>query len=154
MFLKIYTIIVLCCRETFKAFPGHKSLLFAECLNHQLRYWFWGLNHAHVRGQNVSHRKYFSFSFFSGLNLSANRMSSLPDELSEMTQLESVDISNNSFISLPDCLFKAPKMVRVMVNKNFVAGAYSNKDTKGLNTNVYLKGSIQNTAKLKYVQIS
>ena len=38
---------------------------------------------------------------FSELNLSHNRLSTLPDEISECTQLEKVDISHNSFISIP-----------------------------------------------------
>ena len=39
--------------------------------------------------------------YFSELNLSHNRLSTLPDEISECTQLEKVDISHNSFISIP-----------------------------------------------------
>ena len=39
--------------------------------------------------------------YFSELNLSRNRLSTLPDEISECTQLEKVDISHNSFISIP-----------------------------------------------------
>jgi Leucine-rich repeat (LRR) protein len=61
------------------------------------------------------------FSFIKNLNLSQNRMSTLPDELTELTQLESVDISHNSFISLPACLFNAKKLAKINARKNFIA---------------------------------
>ena len=48
-------------------------------------------------------------------------MSTLPEEVSELTQLETIDISNNSFISLPTCLFTAPKITAILAAKNFVA---------------------------------
>ncbi len=50
-------------------------------------------------------------------------MSTLPEELTELTQLESVDISHNSFISLPNCLFTAQKISEINAKKNFIAGA-------------------------------
>ena len=60
------------------------------------------------------------FSFIKKLDLSHNRMSTLPEEITELTQLESVDISHNSFISLPSCLFNARKISAVSAKKNFI----------------------------------
>merc|ERR1712088_1182663 len=55
------------------------------------------------------------------LNLSHNRMSTLPEEISKCTQLETVDISNNSFVNLPNCLFNLPKIIKIIARKNFIA---------------------------------
>ena len=49
-------------------------------------------------------------------------MSTLPAEVSSLTQLERVDISHNSFVSLPECLFQAPKLTEIDARKNFIAG--------------------------------
>ena len=54
--------------------------------------------------------------------MSHNRMSSLPTELTELTQLESVDISYNSFISLPQCLFRTQRLAKINAKKNFITG--------------------------------
>ena len=59
---------------------------------------------------------------FPGLDVSHNRMSSLPAELSSLSQLESVDISHNSFVLLPECLFHAPKVAEIDGRKNVIAG--------------------------------
>ena len=59
--------------------------------------------------------------FFPDLNLSHNRMSSLPEEISQCTQLETVDVSYNTFISLPNCLFNLPKIIQINAKKNFIA---------------------------------
>ena len=63
------------------------------------------------------------FIVVAGLDVSHNRMSSLPAEVSSLTQLERVDISHNSFVSLPECLFHAPKIAEIDARKNFIAGA-------------------------------
>merc|ERR1712099_168822 len=62
-----------------------------------------------------------NFNFITDLNLSHNRMSSLPEEISQCTQLESVDVSYNTFISLPNCLFNLPKIIQINAKKNFIA---------------------------------
>jgi len=62
-----------------------------------------------------------NFNFITDLNLSHNRMSSLPEEISQCTQLETVDLSYNSFISLPNCLFNLPKINQINAKKNFIA---------------------------------
>jgi len=61
------------------------------------------------------------FSQITELNLSHNRISSLPEEISECTQLETVDISHNSFLSVPPCLLSLPAIVSINARKNFVA---------------------------------
>ena len=47
-------------------------------------------------------------------------MFTLPEEVTELTQLEAVDISHNSFISLPSYLFNARKISTVSAKKNFI----------------------------------
>ena len=66
-----------------------------------------------------------NFNFITELNLSHNRMSTLPEEISKCTQLETVDISNNSFVNLPNCLFNLPKIIKIIARKNFIAGVYT-----------------------------
>jgi len=61
------------------------------------------------------------FSLITELNLSHNRISSLPEEISECSQLERVDISHNSFLSLPPCLLGLPAIASLNARKNFVA---------------------------------
>merc|ERR1711902_472083 len=51
-----------------------------------------------------------NFNFITELNLSHNRMSTLPE-----------DISNNSFVNLPNCLFNLPKIIKIIARKNFIA---------------------------------
>jgi len=62
-----------------------------------------------------------NFNLITELNLSHNRMSTLPEEISKCTELETVDISHNSFISLPNCLFNLPKITKITAKKNFIA---------------------------------
>jgi len=61
------------------------------------------------------------FNFITDLNLSYNKMSSLPEEISTCEQLETVDISHNSFISLPNCLLNLPKIIKINARKNYIA---------------------------------
>lgn len=59
------------------------------------------------------------------LNLSFNKMSSLPEEISQCTELETVDISHNSFINLPNCLLNLPNIIQINAKKNFIAGKFT-----------------------------
>merc|ERR1711902_402517 len=52
------------------------------------------------------------FNMITDLNLSHNKLSTLPDEVSKCSQLEIVDISQNLFASLPNCLFNLPKIIQ------------------------------------------
>merc|ERR1712045_799432 len=61
------------------------------------------------------------FNLITELNLSHNRLSTLPAEITEFTQLEKLDISNNSFISLPEGLFSLPALSSINARKNFIA---------------------------------
>jgi len=62
-----------------------------------------------------------SFSLITELNLARNRISSLPNEMSNCTQLESIDISANSFVQLPPVLAEIPSLNKVNASKNFIA---------------------------------
>jgi len=62
-----------------------------------------------------------TFLSITDLNLSYNKMSALPEEVSQCNQLETVDISHNSFISLPNCLLNLPKIMKINAMKNFIA---------------------------------
>jgi len=62
-----------------------------------------------------------NFNFITDLNLSYNKLSALPEEVSQCSELETVDISHNSFISLPNCLLNLPKILKINAMKNFIA---------------------------------
>lgn len=53
------------------------------------------------------------------LNLSHNQMSKLPDELADLA-LERLDISHNSFTTLPQVVFKMPKLRQLYANNNSI----------------------------------
>ena len=53
--------------------------------------------------------------------MSNNRVSSLPDELSNCTALETVNISGNSFIQMPPVLAEIPTLIKVVASNNFIA---------------------------------
>jgi len=62
-----------------------------------------------------------SFSLITELNLSNNRISALPSEITNCSQLEKLDISSNSFVQLPSCLTDLPQLKSLNASKNFVA---------------------------------
>merc|ERR1712154_259433 len=62
-----------------------------------------------------------SFSLITELNLSNNRISALPTEMTNCTQLEKIDISSNSFVQLPSCLTEMPQLKSLNASKNFLA---------------------------------
>jgi len=62
-----------------------------------------------------------NFSQIKELNLSNNRISALPSELSACSVLENVDISSNSFVSLPSFLTELPNIKNINARKNYIA---------------------------------
>jgi len=62
-----------------------------------------------------------NFSALTELNLSNNRISLLPAEMVGCTQLETIDISANSFVQLPPVLAEITSLRKVVARKNFVA---------------------------------
>ena len=61
------------------------------------------------------------FSHITTLNLSSNRLSSLPNELINCTHLQSIDISSNSFVVFPVILLEIQSITEVVANINFIA---------------------------------
>lgn len=62
-----------------------------------------------------------SFNLIKDLNLSNNRISTLPEEMNNCTALETVNISQNSFISIPNVIFSIPTIKKIDARKNFIA---------------------------------
>jgi len=62
-----------------------------------------------------------SFNLIKDLNISNNRISSLPEEMNNCTALETVNISQNSFISIPSVIFTIPTINKIDASKNFIA---------------------------------
>ena len=60
-------------------------------------------------------------SFFADLDVSNNRISTLPSELAACTVLETINIASNSCIQLPPVLAEIPSLRRVNASKNFIA---------------------------------
>jgi len=90
-----------------------------------------------------------SFSLITELNLANNRISALPSEMSNCSQLETIDISANSFVQLPPVLIEIPSLNKVNASKNFIADVeidamvgctnleHVNLEENPLNKNVY-----------------
>lgn len=49
-------------------------------------------------------------------------MSKLPDELSDLEKLERLDISHNSYIALPNVVFKIPQLKYLNAQNNHILG--------------------------------
>lgn len=62
-----------------------------------------------------------SFNLLVELDISNNRISSLPTEMSSCTQLENINISSNSFVTLPPVLLEMPTLAKINAGKNFIA---------------------------------
>ena len=61
------------------------------------------------------------FNHLTTLNLSTNRLSSLPSEIVHCTKLESVDISINSFVVFPSVLLEIESVTEIRAKNNFIA---------------------------------
>jgi len=62
-----------------------------------------------------------SFNLLTELDLSNNRISALPVEMSACKQLETINISTNSFVHLPPVLLELPAIAAIKAGKNFIA---------------------------------
>jgi len=62
-----------------------------------------------------------SFNLITELDLSNNRISALPNEMTACTQLETLNISQNSFVTLPPVLLDIPSLVHINAKNNFIA---------------------------------
>merc|ERR1712133_296081 len=63
----------------------------------------------------------YCFQQLTTLNLSSNRISSLPSELIHCSQLQSVDISVNSFVVFPPILLEIDSITDIKAKNNFIA---------------------------------
>merc|ERR1711971_142769 len=61
------------------------------------------------------------------LDVSTNRLSSLPKELSQCTQLSSVDISSNNFVEIPSVLMEIETVTDINAKNNFIAEVNDNE---------------------------
>jgi Leucine-rich repeat (LRR) protein len=61
------------------------------------------------------------FQLFSELQLQDNNLSTLPEEVRDMEQLQVLDISNNKFESLP-VIYDSPKLNTVSAKGNKITG--------------------------------
>jgi len=64
---------------------------------------------------------FISFNHLTELDLSNNRISTLPSEMSSCSQLEVLSIASNSFVSLPSVLLDIPSLAKIDAKKNFIA---------------------------------
>ncbi|XP_015903996.1 leucine-rich repeat-containing protein 20-like [Parasteatoda tepidariorum] len=55
------------------------------------------------------------------LNLSHNRLSTLPEELKDLKELKKLDVSHNDFLILPKVAFKIPHLLYLNLKKNYIA---------------------------------
>jgi len=62
-----------------------------------------------------------NFTLIKELNLSNNRVSVLPGEMTACTQLETINISANSFVTLPPVLAELPALTTILASNNYVA---------------------------------
>lgn len=62
-----------------------------------------------------------SFNLIVELDISNNRISSLPSEMSACRQLEVINLSSNSFVALPPVLLEIPSLAKINAGKNFIA---------------------------------
>ena len=61
------------------------------------------------------------FRHITTLNLSSNRLSSIPKEVIKCSQLQSVDISINSFVVFPTILLEIESITEIKAKNNFIA---------------------------------
>ena len=67
------------------------------------------------------------FLNITSLDVSTNRLSSLPKELGQCTQLTSVDISSNNFVEIPSVLMEIETVTDINAKNNFIAEVNDNE---------------------------
>ncbi|XP_066989950.1 leucine-rich repeat-containing protein 20-like isoform X2 [Macrobrachium rosenbergii] len=60
------------------------------------------------------------FCLITELNLSNNKMSKLPEELVDCVELQRLDLSHNSYVNLPNVIFRLPKIKAIYANNNYI----------------------------------
>jgi Leucine-rich repeat (LRR) protein len=58
-------------------------------------------------------------------------MAKLPDELVDLSSLHTLDISYNSYMTLPTVVFKIPKLRKLIASNNSIIGEYSKENQIG-----------------------
>lgn len=58
------------------------------------------------------------FTYIKELNLANNRLSSLPEELRDLSDLKRLDISQNDYMLFPKVVFKLPNLIFLNAQKN------------------------------------
>jgi len=82
------------------------------------------LNSFNISGnllQKIPAKLPINFCLIKELDLSNNRISVLPGEMTNCAQLERIDISSNSFVTLPPVLAEMPSLIEINARKNYVA---------------------------------
>ena len=84
----------------------------------------------------------------------------LPGEMTNCTQLESIDISSNSFVTLPPVLAEMPSITKIIARKNYVAeldvevvASLGNLATLNLEENPLNKTTYEDLERLTSLQI-
>ncbi|CAG0890175.1 unnamed protein product [Darwinula stevensoni] len=67
------------------------------------------------------------FNAITSLSLSHNNLGTLPDDMSQLSDLTRLDISHNAFTALPRCIFKMPSLRVLLAKKNFITDAESER---------------------------
>lgn len=60
------------------------------------------------------------FNLITDLNLSHNQLAKLPDEIADLSALQRLDISNNTFIALSAAIFRIPKLQEFNASHNHI----------------------------------
>lgn len=66
----------------------------------------------------ISPKFTMKFNLITELNLSQNQLAKLPDELVNLNYLETLDISCNSFLTLPPVVFKIKQLKKLIAHTN------------------------------------
>jgi Leucine-rich repeat (LRR) protein len=110
--------------------------------------------------QKIPAKLAINFCLIKELDLSNNRISMLPGEMTNCTQLESIDISSNSFVTLPPVLAEMPSIKKIIARKNYMAeldvevvASLGNLATLNLEENPLNKTTYEDLERLTSLQI-